>query len=260
MNTGMHPWTLYNHPQIEVLPAKLLNARRAADRRQLSQGVWLARRKRDGRYLAVLREDGLIRPMPGQHRSLRLPSPAEWLHPPCLGGVESSRRLHCLLSTIPGLAVTLDSLPLERHDEPRVLQHAGLDRFGRHLWLNRETARHWQQMRAAARLDGVVLQAVSGYRSWNYQTEIIRRKVERGQSIDAVLRVNALPGFSEHHSGRAIDIAEPGTPPAETSFESTGAFTWLQGFGADFGFRLSYPRGNAAGMIYEPWHWYWQGT
>jgi D-alanyl-D-alanine carboxypeptidase len=77
--------------------------------------------------------------------------------------------------------------------------------------------------------------------------------------LQEILKVNAAPGFSEHHSGRAIDIGTPGQPPAEESFEHTAAYAWLDAHAEQFGFRLSYPRGNSHGISYEPWHWYWIG-
>jgi D-alanyl-D-alanine carboxypeptidase len=78
-------------------------------------------------------------------------------------------------------------------------------------------------------------------------------------SLADILQVNAAPGFSEHHSGRAIDIGAPGEPAAEPSFERTPAFNWLMQFAPAHGFRLSYPRNNPHGIAYEPWHWYWIG-
>jgi D-alanyl-D-alanine carboxypeptidase len=33
----------------------------------------------------------------------------------------------------------------------------------------------------------------------------------------------------------------------------------LQRHAATYGFRMSYPRGNAHGISYEPWHWFWIG-
>ena len=92
-----------------------------------------------------------------------------------------------------------------------------------------------------------------------YQLGIIERKRARGLTLDAILKVNAAPGFSEHHSGRALDIGTPGEPAAEESFEHTAAFAWLQQHAAAFGFRLSYPRDNPHGIVYEPWHWYFTG-
>lgn len=74
--------------------------------------------------------------------------------------------------------------------------------------------------------------------------------------MQEILNVNAAPGYSEHHGGRALDIGTPGEPPAEESFEHTPAFAWLTRHAGDFGFVMSYPRGNPHGIVYEPWHWY----
>ncbi len=112
-------------------------------------------------------------------------------------------------------------------------------------------------MQTAARRDGIALDAISGFRSVEYQAAIIRRKRARGLSLDSILSVNAAPGYSEHHSGRALDIGSPGEPPAEESFERTAAFAWLQSNARRFGFRMSYPRDNPFGIVYEPWHWCW---
>jgi D-alanyl-D-alanine carboxypeptidase len=70
-----------------------------------------------------------------------------------------------------------------------------------------------------------------------------------------VLSVTAPPGYSEHHTGRAVDVATPGSPVLETTFEQTRAFSWLQKHANNFGFYLSFPQGNASGYQYEPWHW-----
>jgi len=118
-----------------------------------------------------------------------------------------------------------------------------------------ETATAWRKMKANAAGDGVQLLLVSGFRSVRHQADIIRRKLAAGQSIAAILAVNAAPGFSEHHTGRAIDIATPGTRPLTTDFEGSPAFTWLQAHAAALGFRMPYGRGNRFGFDYEPWHW-----
>jgi zinc D-Ala-D-Ala carboxypeptidase len=88
-----------------------------------------------------------------------------------------------------------------------------------------ETATAWHTMKASAADDGVPLLLVSGFRSVRHQADIIRRKLAAGQSIGAILAVNAAPGFSEHHTGRAVDIATPGTRPLTAEFESSAAFT-----------------------------------
>lgn len=142
-------------------------------------------------------------------------------------------------------------------DEPARLHYAGRDYVGRTLWLEHGTMQAWHAMRQAAHVAGISLEAVSGFRSMIYQAGIVQRKLDRGQSMEQILAVNTAPGYSEHHSGRALDIGTPGSAPAEEVFESTAAFEWLRRHAAQFGFRMSYPRGNEHGVIYEPWHWYY---
>jgi D-alanyl-D-alanine carboxypeptidase len=89
----------------------------------------------------------------------------------------------------------------------------------------------------------------------DYQARLIRKKINAGQKIGDILEVNAPPGFSEHHTGRAVDVATPGSRPLTEDFESTQAFAWLQRRAAEFGFSMSYPRDNPCGFVYEPWHW-----
>jgi len=143
--------------------------------------------------------------------------------------------------------------------EARRMNFVGLGTDGRDKFLTAGTAHAWERMRDAAELEGVPLLLVSAFRSFEYQHALIRAKLARGRSIDEILRVNAPPGCSEHHSGRAIDIGCVGTPPLEEDFENTSAFSWLTRHAGQFGFRLSYPRNNRHGYLYEPWHWYWQG-
>ena len=111
--------------------------------------------------------------------------------------------------------------------EPRELLGIGDDIHGRHQWLAPRAARAWLRMRSAAAADGIELQVVSAFRSASYQLVIIERKLERGLSMDEILRVSAAPGFSEHHSGRALDISTPGYAALEEEFEASPAFTWL---------------------------------
>lgn len=118
-----------------------------------------------------------------------------------------------------------------------------------------ETARAWRAMKQAAAQSGVELLLVSGFRSVSHQTELFRKKLAAGQSIDAILKVNAAPGFSEHHTGRAVDIATPGTRPLTAEFEASAAFVWLRQNAAAFGFGMPYGRDNAFGFEFEPWHW-----
>jgi D-alanyl-D-alanine carboxypeptidase len=146
---------------------------------------------------------------------------------------------------------------LARVREPRRLDFIGYDTQQRPQWLAPRAARAWARMREAALQAGVELQIVSAFRSIEYQLGILRRKLDRGQSVEQILRVSAAPGYSEHHSGRALDLTTPGFAALEEEFEKSPAFGWLRKNAKCFGFHLSYPRRNKHGITYEPWHWCW---
>jgi D-alanyl-D-alanine carboxypeptidase len=254
------PTVLLNTPDIELWPAHLLRARANADARLLARARHVLRRKRDGRFLAASTPDG-IEPLmhgwrrePGVDLALRRlrEADAARVGPRDLPLARIAQRLHALgldadaYAARTGLALVA---------EPAALTFAGLDRYRRPLGLRPAAARDWQRMQHAAQRDGLVLEAISGYRSHDYQLGIFERKLARGQSVETILTVNAAPGYSEHHSGRALDIASPGEPPAEESFEATPAFAWLRENAVAFGFAMSYPRDNPHGIVYEPWHW-----
>lgn len=141
--------------------------------------------------------------------------------------------------------------------EAQRLQPIGLGTDGRDKLLVSGAATAWGAMRMAAGDDGVALLMVSAFRSIDYQASLIRAKLARGRTIDDILTVNAPPGCSEHHTGRAVDIGEAGCPPLEEAFDQTEAFRWLQRNAARYGFTMTYPKGNAEGYLYEPWHWCW---
>ena len=118
----------------------------------------------------------------------------------------------------------------------------------------------WAQMRATALRDGIRLTPISGFRSVAYQADLIRRKLARGQTIDEILRVNTAPGFSEHHTGRAIDLGTPSEPPLAESFAESSAYAWLAWHAARYGFALTYPKNHYSGITFEPWHWCWHAA
>jgi D-alanyl-D-alanine carboxypeptidase len=260
------PRLLLNTPSIEIWPGGLLRARRSADARVLAHATRVLRRKRDGRFLGAITPAGLVPLVP---RLAREPGIADALA--CIAATRgpgaAADRAGAVLP-LDRLGERLAQLGLDQAyaqrsglalvAEPRRLHFAGFDRYARALWLDAPASGAWQRMRAAARVEGVVLDAISGWRSHDYQLGIFERKLARGQSIERILAVNAAPGYSEHHGGRALDIGTPGEPPAEESFEHTPAFAWLQRRARDFGFVLSYPRGNPHGIVYEPWHWCWR--
>ena len=129
---------------------------------------------------------------------------------------------------------------------------------GKILRLTPRAAAAWKKMREAAAHDGIVLLPLSGFRSVARQITIIRMKLAAGQRIADILRLAAAPGFSEHHTGRALDIGSPEHCELDVHFARTAAFRWLRRHADGFGFQLSYPRDNRHGIGYEPWHWCWR--
>jgi D-alanyl-D-alanine carboxypeptidase len=141
------------------------------------------------------------------------------------------------------------------YPEARNLVLAELGEHDREHLLTPAAADAWRHMRRAASGDGLSIYIVSAFRSIERQTQIVRRKLASGISIDDVMAVSALPGYSEHHTGRAVDIGTPDSAPLEYSFKDSAAFAWLQSNAAGFDFRMSYPADNPEGYVYEPWHW-----
>ena len=139
--------------------------------------------------------------------------------------------------------------------EPPDVVLVGLDIFGRARHLEPAAAQEWARMRDAAKADGIELLLVSAFRSVDYQRAIIDRKLAQGIPLEDILRITAAPGYSEHHTGRAVDIATRGCAPLTEAFDATDAFAWLTANAGRFGFSMTYPRNNRHGIVYEPWHW-----
>lgn len=261
-----HPALLLNTPEIELWPATHCRAKASATARVIAASWVVLRRKRDGQLLAGVGPRGLLALQPALWREPGLEAAMAAFdalaarEPAASPLLRGSLPISDVAASNAALGLPADyaqasGLPL--HPEPRLLHAAGRDRGRRVLWLLAPVARAWQAMQVAAHREAVRLEALSGYRSHAHQRGIVERKLARGLPLAAVLRVNAAPGHSEHHSGRAIDLGTPGEPPAEESFAATPAFAWLQAHAGDFGFRLSYPQGNPHGIAYEPWHWCW---
>ncbi len=147
-------------------------------------------------------------------------------------------------------------LPLQ--SEATEVVSVGTSPEGRDVCLIPAAAAAWRELHAAATQANLVLLLISGFRSVARQAEIIRAKLAAGQAPDAILRLVAAPGYSEHHTGRALDVGSPGELTLEESFALTPAYGWLTQHASRFGFTLTYPRCNPYGIAFEPWHWCWQ--
>ena len=145
----------------------------------------------------------------------------------------------------------LRGLPFHREASDLVAVPCGLD--GKQRLMTPATRSQWLALQAAAAASGIALAVRGAFRGVDDQARLIRDKLScAGGSIEQLLTWIAAPGYSEHHTGRALDFE---CVPAEMEFENTRAFDWLCRNAREFGFELSYPQDNAYGLICEPWHW-----
>ena len=124
--------------------------------------------------------------------------------------------------------------------------------------LRPEAAAAFRAMADAARKDGISLQSVSAYRSYQRQESIYARYLSQDTqaSVDSY---SARPGYSEHQTALALDI---NTASLSAHFENTPAYAWLVEHCAEYGFILRYPQGkeDITGYRFEPWHYRYVGT
>lgn len=97
----------------------------------------------------------------------------------------------------------------------------------------------------------------SGYRPYLYQENLMKDLLkEKGEDAYKSL---ALPGFSEHQTGLAVDIGFYKDNLYDDKFnidDYKKEFKWLQNNAYKYGFIIRYPKDKEAitGYIYEPWH------
>ena len=112
--------------------------------------------------------------------------------------------------------------------------------------------------------NGIYIELDSGYRSVAAQKELMDRFTGR-YGADCAVRTVAAPGYSEHHTGLAIDLylrlkddqgefTDVGLN--EDLVLYPGIWAQIHAKLADYGFILRYPDGreHITGFGYEPWH------
>jgi D-alanyl-D-alanine carboxypeptidase len=140
-----------------------------------------------------------------------------------------------------------DLVPLESNPEIR---------------LRAAAAEQFEEMRLAASRAGHTLVPLSGFRTLEEQEYLFFDiKAERAQNAETRAEVSAPPGYSEHHTGYAIDIGDATQPVThlQEEFGDTEAFAWLEENATRFGFELSFLPNNPQGVVFEPWHWRFVG-
>lgn len=120
-------------------------------------------------------------------------------------------------------------------------------------------------MLRAANDAGVTLWLASSYRSVELQQEILDRAVQervsqRGmteeEAMEDALHTINRPGYSEHHTGLAVDFND-----VSNDFEETDAYYWLEEHAAEYGFVQRYKKSKVeyTGINNESWHYRYVG-
>ena len=149
--------------------------------------------------------------------------------------------------------------------ESKIELVADYDPWGDEVKIELETLAHFNELREALLEQGVDIRLDSVYRSvadqialWDYFKE------QHGE--DYCKEYVATPGYSEHHTGLAVDICLVKNGDIINDNDAMIAdvedFAKIHAIMPDYGFILRYPkdRENITGYSYEPWHLRYVGS
>ena len=123
------------------------------------------------------------------------------------------------------------------------------------------------KLKNAVAKDGVTIELDSTYRSVKAQQELWDRwSADPEKGPEYVKKFVAVPGYSEHHTGLAIDICL--RKNGELVYDNDEMIADRESFAkihsklADYGFILRYleNRQDSTGYTYEPWHLRYVGS
>ncbi len=123
-----------------------------------------------------------------------------------------------------------------------------------------EPATALKQMIANANAAGLIINPLSGYRSYTTQVSVYNNEVrQNGQAVADTQ--SARPGTSEHQTGLAIDVGGGGCG-IEDCFGTTAAGKWVAENAYKYGFIIRYTedKQQVTGYRAEPWHIRYIGT
>lgn len=138
--------------------------------------------------------------------------------------------------------------------------------------MHKEVKVAFLKMKKEAEKEGIKIEIVSAYRSFQRQKEIFERKYKHytsqgltpSEAIDKIIEYSTIPGTSRHHWGTDIDIIDANSPRPKSvleadNFHGNGSYCklkeWLDLHSESFGFYEVYTNNpNRKGFKYEPWH------
>ena len=124
--------------------------------------------------------------------------------------------------------------------------------------INKEAYENFINMKNDILKEGMNIRIISAYRSFSYQDNLYNNYLKK-DSKDIVDTYSARPGYSEHHTGLAIDIDNGKID--FNKFYLTKEFLWMDNNAHKYGFILRYPKDKEyiTGYSYEPWHYRYVG-
>lgn len=174
------------------------------------------------------------------------------------------------LSLLP--STSLFARTQEVYSTSQLTGKGGLALTGTQQTLQTQVWEAYAKMREAALSEGINIQVVSGYRSYQRQLTIYNNKYHRftkqglspEHAIAEILKYSTLPGTSRHHWGTDMDIIDANQPqPAnlllEDNYLGNGCYRrlkqWMNEHAETFGFYEVYNDDiQRKGFNYEPWH------
>lgn len=128
--------------------------------------------------------------------------------------------------------------------------------------LRKEAAVQLEVMFEASQQDGISLYLISGYRSYERQTQLYEYYCEKYGTEEAD-RMDAVPGVSEHMLGLSVDLGTADHAyELEDGFALTSAYAWLVEHSYEYGYVLRYPQGKEeiTGTAFSPWSFRYFGV
>ncbi len=122
-----------------------------------------------------------------------------------------------------------------------------------------ETTDAYQRLTRDLQSQGMKIYIVSSYRSTKYQKKLYNGYLKK-DSKSKVDTYSSRPGYSEHHTGRALDISQ--VSGNLDMFEGSDEAKWVYENAYKYGFIVRYMEDqiDVTGYIFEPWHIVYVGT
>ena len=136
--------------------------------------------------------------------------------------------------------------------------------IGREFQVEKEALEHFEKLREQMLSEGIDIELDSTYRSVKRQEELWA-EFEEQYGLEYCQKYVAVPGYSEHHTGLAIDVCliKDGQviDDNDAMIAEKEIFAKVHEKLADYGFILRYLPGkeDVTGYAYEPWHFRYVG-